>query len=320
MSTADAIRVRVAETQAVTPHIKRLKLVSVSGAPLPYFSGGAHTVVTMQDNEKTVRNPYSLMSSPFDASAYEISVLRVPNSRGGSVFIHDRLHEGSEVDISYPVNLFPLDRRAKKHLFIAGGIGITPFMAMSMQAMRENMPFELHYGMKSPEAGAYWQLLKSIHGPRVRTYFESAGEKVPITRILDGQPLGTHLYVCGPAAMIDWVLDEAHEAGWPDENVHYERFSAPPAGKPFDVELRKSKRTILVGADQSILEAIEAAGLTAPYLCRGGACGQCETAVSHCGGTIEHNDHFLSEAEKASGAKIMICVSRTNGGKLVLDL
>lgn len=320
MSTADAIRVRVAETQAITPQIKRLKLVSVTGSALPHFSGGAHTVVTMQDNEKTVRNPYSLMSSPFDASSYEISVLRVPNSRGGSIFIHDRLHEGSEVDISYPVNLFPLDRRAKKHLLIAGGIGITPFMAMMMQATRENMPFELHYGMKSPEAGAYWQLLKSVHGPRVKTYFESAGEKVPITCILDGQPLGTHLYVCGPAAMIDWVLAEAHEAGWPEENLHYERFSAPPPGKPFEVELTRAKRTITVGSSQSILEAIEAAGLAAPYLCRGGACGQCETKVTACSGTIEHNDHFLSDAEKASGTKIMICVSRTDGGKLGLDL
>lgn len=319
--SADAIRVRIAETEAVTPAIKRLKLVPLGASGLPHFSGGSHTVVTMQDNEKTTRNPYSIMSSPFDASSYEISVLRVPNSRGGSTFIHDRLHAGSEIDISMPVNLFPLDRRARKHIFIAGGIGITPFMAMMTQAAKEGLAFELHYGMKSAETGAYWQLLKSIHGERVRTYFESAGARVPITRILDGQPLGTHLYVCGPAAMIDWVLHEAREAGWPDEALHYERFSAPPAGKPFQIELAKSRRTIDVAPHQSILEAIEAAGLSAPYLCRGGACGQCVTSVVAVdGGKIEHNDHYLTDEEKRESKQITICVSRTDGGCVTIDL
>jgi ferredoxin len=122
--------------------------------------------------------------------------------------------------------------------------------------------------------------------------------------------------------MIDWVLNEARDAGWPEENLHFERFSAPPAGAPFTVELAKAGRTIEVKPTQSILEAVEAAGVTAPFLCRGGACGQCETAVLSCSGIVEHNDHFLSAAERASGGKIMICVSRLQsaGGRIVLDL
>ncbi|MEZ5901503.1 MAG: PDR/VanB family oxidoreductase [Hyphomicrobiaceae bacterium] len=320
MNASNSIRVRVADAVAVTPSVRRLKLVPVSDSGLPEFSGGAHTIVELAGHERTARNPYSLMGSPFDVSSYEISVLRVPNSRGGSAFIHDRLQPGSELSISTPVNLFPLDRRARKHIFIAGGIGITPFMAMMSQLTKECANFELHYAMRSPQTGAYWQLLTSLYGPRVKTYFNSKGETIDLNALLDCQPLGTHLYVCGPSGMIDWVLDSARGYGWPDENLHCERFSAPEPGKAFTATLARSNLEVAVSESQSLLEAIEAAGVAAPYLCRGGACGQCETTVRSCAGAIEHHDHYLSEAEKASGKKIMPCVSRTDGSPIVLDL
>ena len=315
-------RVRVAETETVADGIRRLRLVPLGRESLPLFSGGAHTVLTMHDDDRVLRNPYSLMGSPFDPSSYQISVLKTVNSRGGSIFVHDKLKEGSELTITAPVNLFPIDRRARRHLLIAGGIGITPFMAMMEQLEREDLPFELHYGMRSKQGGAYWSHLRDLYGRRVHTYFDDAQQKLPLTRLIENQPLGTHLYVCGPSAMIDWVLNEARAAGWPEENLHFERFSAPPAGAPFTIELSKAGRTIDVKPTQSILEAIESAGLTVPFLCRGGACGQCETHVVSCSSAIEHNDHFLSEAEKASGGKIMICVSRLKnaGGRIVLDL
>lgn len=320
MSAPAEIRVRVAEAEAITPTIKRLKLVPVTGTPLPDFSGGAHTVVHYTDGPRHVRNPYSLMGSPFDASAYQISVLRVPDSRGGSALIHDAVHEGTEITITSPINLFPIDRRARRHILIAGGIGITPFMAMTAQLDREGADFQLHYAMRDRASGAYWQLLCTLYGHRVHTYFDDTNETLALSRLLDGQPLGTHLYVCGPAGMIDWVLKTAKEAGWPDENVHFERFAAPPPGKAFQVELAKSKRTIDVGARESVLEAIEAAGIEPQFLCRGGACGQCETAVLKADGSLLHNDHFLSDDEKASAKKMMICVSRFEGARLVLDL
>lgn len=320
MTAPTEIRVRVVEAEAVTPAIKRLKLVPVPPALLPDFSGGAHTVVHYTDGPRHVRNPYSLMGSPFDPSAYQISVLRVPDSRGGSALIHDSVNEGTEITITSPINLFPIDRRARRHILIAGGIGITPFMAMTDQLNREGADFQLHYAMRCRNTGAYWKLLQGLYGHRVRTYFDDSNEMLPLSRLLDGQPLGTHLYVCGPAGMIDWVLKSAREAGWPDENVHYERFAPPPAGKAFTVELAKSKRSIDVGPRESVLQAIEAAGIEPQFLCRGGACGQCETAVVTADGVFQHNDHFLSDEEKASGKKMMICVSRFEGARLVLDL
>ena len=320
MTVSTDIRVRVAEVTSVAADIKRFTFVPVAGGSLPEFSAGAHTVVSMHDGDHLRRNPYSVMSSPFDGTHYQISVLRTKDSRGGSVFMHDHIHAGSELSISQPVNLFPIDRRGRRHILVAGGIGITPFIAMTTQLSREDIPFELHYCMRSEGLAAYWKNLKGAFGHRVHTYFDDHKQVLPLDRLLNSQPLGTHLYVCGPGGMIEWVLRSAREAGWPDENVHSERFLAPPGGNPFKVELARSRKTIAVGQHQSILEAVEAADVDAPYLCRGGACGQCETAVLAVDGTIQHNDHYLSDDERASGKKIMICVSRLEGSRLILDL
>ena len=320
MTISTDFPVRVAEIETVAEGVKRFRFVRPDGAPLPEFSGGAHTVVTMRDGDRLRRNPYSLMGSPYDGSAYEISVLRTPDSRGGSIYMHDKVSIGDTLTLSQPVNLFPIDRRGRRHLLLAGGIGITPFIAMAEQLTRENLPFELHYSNRSAARGAYIERLKSLYGHRVHTYFDDKAEALPLERLLGSQPLGTHLYVCGPQGFIDWILSSARAAGWPDENVHFERFLAPPPGSPFKIELARSKKTITVPSDQSMLEAIEAAGVDAPCLCRGGACGQCETAVVSCDGTIKHNDHFLSESDRQSGKKIMICVSRIEGAGIVLDL
>jgi dimethylamine monooxygenase subunit B len=285
------------------------------------FSGGAHVVVAMRDGKVLRRNPYSLMSSPEDTGGYEISVLRVENSRGGSHFLHDKVKKGDELTVSQPVNLFPLDARGRKHLFMAGGIGITPFMAMMDQLHQTGGNFELHYAVRSRSHGAYWKELQERYGKaRVKIYCDDEKLFIPVNSLLENQPLGTHLYVCGPAGMIKAVLGSATDQGWPSQNLHSEEFLAPPPGKPFKVNLSRSNRTIEVHSHQSILEAIEAAGIDAPYLCRGGACGQCETSVKACDGAIEHNDHYLEPDEKASGRKIMICVSRISGPEITLDL
>jgi ferredoxin-NADP reductase len=313
--------VRVVAVTSVADNVKRFRFERTDGTPLPVFAGGAHVIVSMRDGDILRRNPYSLMSSPHDPSAYEISVLRVEKSRGGSAFMHEEVKAGDQLVISQPVNLFPIDHRARKHILLAGGIGITPFMAMAEQLEREGRTFELHYALRTRTHGAYWRHLQERFGAhRVKVYCDAESLMMPTARLLENQPLGTHLYVCGPSGMIDGVLAMGREAGWPEQNLHSERFLAPPGGKPFRLVLRQSNKEVDVREHQSILEAVEAAGVDAPFLCRGGACGQCETGVLGCEGTLEHNDHYLSATEKASGRRIMICVSRLQGRELVLDL
>jgi ferredoxin-NADP reductase len=313
--------VRVARIIQVADQVKRFRLERVDGQPMPIFSGGSHVVVSLRDGAVLRRNPYSLMSSPSDPSAFEISVLRVEQSRGGSAFLHEKVKEGDHLTVSQPVNLFPFDQRARRHILMAGGIGITPFMAMMDQMAEAGRTFELHYAMRGRRHGAYWRELEQRYGQRrVKLYFDDEQTFIPAKSILASQPLGTHLYVCGPAGMIKGVLGTAMDLGWPTQNLHSEEFLAPPPGKPFQAVLMKSGKTIHVHSHQSILEAAEAADIEAPYLCRGGACGQCETRVIACNGAIEHNDHYLEPEDKASGRKIMICVSRINGPEVTLDL
>lgn len=319
MSGGAKLRVRVADVVPVNDLITRFRFEALDGSDLPAFSGGAHTVVEMDDHGTRRLNPYSLMSDPADRSGYEISVRRDDVGRGGSLYMHRHVRVGMEMGLSYPVNLFPLDSRAKKHLMIAGGIGITPFLSQIAQLRQFGGRFELHYAARSRELCAYMDRLTEAHPALVHLYFDEEKQAVDLARILSMQPIGTHLYVCGPKGMISWVLSTAEAMGWPKLAVHSEEFLAPGTGLPFEVQLAASGKTITVGTTQSLLEAMEAAGVDAPYLCRGGACGQCETSVRKCDGTILHRDHWLSPEEQASNQKIMPCVSRFEGRTLVID-
>lgn len=316
---APKIPVLVTAVTPVNPLIKRFRFERRDGAPMPAFSGGAHTVVEMDDHGTRRMNPYSLMSAPSDTSGYEISVRRDDAGRGGSLYLHQHVVPGMPMVISPPVNLFPIDSRARKHLLLAGGIGITPFIAQMAQLQASGARFDLHYSVRSAALGAYTDDLKARYGDRVHLYHDDQKQLIDLGNLLKSQPLGTHVYICGPKGMIAWVRKTALGLGWPAQAVHSEEFLAPPVGNPFEVILAASKQTITVKANQSLLEAIEAAGIEAPYLCRGGACGQCETDVLHCDGQIEHNDHWLGAAQKAAKTKIMPCVSRFAGKSLLLD-
>lgn len=313
-------RVCVARIDEVAAEIKRFELVSAEGEALAPFSAGSHIIVTMREEARVWRNPYSIVGATEDKRGYVISVYRSPESRGGSAYMHSRVKVGSELEISDPVNLFSVAHAARKHIMIAGGIGITPMLAMLDQFRKNNSDFELHYAVRSPEAGAYYAELANANDSRIHVYRSNFGERIPLVDILNNQPLGTHLYVCGPQRMIDWILETAKCEGWPQENVHWERFNAPSPGAAFDVKLARSGRTVHVSEHQSVLEALEEAGVDAPYLCRGGACGQCITRVVEADAPLRHNDHYLTDEEKAEGRMIAICVSRAEGGCLTLDL
>lgn len=316
---AEKIEVEVSAVVPLNELVTRFEFKRRDGKPFPPFSAGAHTVVEMNDGGRTRLNPYSLMSDPADSSIYAISVRRDDEGRGGSLYMHRNVKVGDHMTISYPVNLFPIDLRGRKHVFLAGGIGITPFMAMIAQLERMGGAWELHYACRSAALGTYVEELTSRHRSKVHVYYDDQKQAIALEDLLDGQPLGTHVYVCGPAGMIKWVHDTASAHGWPDENVHSEEFLAPQPGKPFEVYLCESDITIQVGEHESLLEAIERCGVDAPFLCRGGACGQCETDVIEADGEFIHRDHWLDDEEHASRKKIMPCVSRFVGKTLVLD-
>ncbi len=320
MSDAQTLDVVVTAVEQATPLIKHFTLAPAEGGTLPAFSGGSHVVVVMRGGLRTHRNPYSLLSSPQRLDSYEIGVRRMEESRGGSHFMHDKLQVGSRLEIAHPVNLFGLAKMARKHVLMAGGIGITPFLAQLEDLHEGPVPYELHYSVRSPEHAAFLSRLREREGDRLRIYYDSEDQSIAFEALLSDQPLGTHVYVCGPAGLINRVITTARTCGWPDSHIHWEQFSAPPVGEAFDAFLARAKLSVHVPPDQSLLESIEAAGIEVPYLCRGGVCGFCQTRVLDVDGELVHNDHFLSDADKAKGTSIMPCVSRARCKSLVLDL
>ena len=178
MKHAVTIAVEVTAVEQVTPLIKHFTLAPVAGGTMPAFSGGSHIIVVMRRANRVHRNPYSLMSPPSRLEAYEIGVRRMEESRGGSHFMHDEVRVGSQLEIAHPVNLFGLDKIARKHVLIAGGIGITPFMAQLQDLHSANVPYEMHYSVRAPEHAAFRDLLIEQEGDRVRMYYDSANELI----------------------------------------------------------------------------------------------------------------------------------------------
>ncbi|MEP0074209.1 MAG: PDR/VanB family oxidoreductase [Marinomonas sp.] len=312
------IPVRVSEIKDVAPAIREFTLVADNGEDLLAFSAGSHVVVTMKGEGVVMRNAYSLVSDPNDVSGYKISVRLQEESRGGSVFMHTKVKEGDVLSIAPPSNLFAPYWGAKKHILIAGGVGVTPFMSYIPQLLQSEETVEMHYMFHSSKTGAYVGELAKQLGSQLFCYDSDKGRRADLSDILSNQPVGTHVYICGPQSLIDGVLDTADGLGWPKNAIHFEAFKAPEPGKPFDIELSKSGVKLHVKADSSILETLEAAEVPIESSCRGGVCGRC--FVSVLDGDIEHRDEFLSADEKASKKCIMPCVSRATGPSLVLDL
>ena len=186
-------------------------------------------------------------------------------------------------------------------------------MSQTAQLGQTGGKVELHYGVQNRTLGAYLDELAARLESRLHVYFDEDGERIDLNSLLSCQPTGTHLYVCGPGPMIDAVLKRARELAWPEAHIHYELFAKTAPGEPFTIRLQASDLTVEVGELQSMLEAIENAGVDAPYMCRGGVCGQCETRVISHEGELLHDDHWLTDEERAAGNKIMPCVSRCRG-------
>ncbi|MGW7068251.1 PDR/VanB family oxidoreductase [Streptomyces sp. NPDC054855] len=289
-----------------------VELVHPDRKPLPAWSPGAHLDLHTGGHVRQ----YSLCGDPRDASVYRIGVLNEASSRGGSRHVHTKLRPGQTVTASEPRNHFGLEE-APGYLFVAGGIGVTPLLAMAREAARRGAGWRMVYGGRNRGSMAFLDELASLSGDLTVVPQDEHGH-IDLASALDGLPAGTLVYCCGPEPLLTAV-----EALCPADRLRVERFAAPvveQAGdaSAFEVECRASGLTLSVGADTSILRAAEDAGLSVSSSCQEGICGSCETRVLD--GTPDHRDFLLSEAEHAANTSMMICVSRCASGRLVLDL
>jgi ferredoxin-NADP reductase len=301
----------------VADGVVSLVLRHPDGDPLPAWAPGAHIDVLLDNG---LIRQYSLCGNPADGAAWQIAVLRAPEGRGGSSYVHDRLRAGSAVRVRGPRNNFPL-RPAERHLFIAGGVGITPILAMVEAAEAAGADWRLLYGGRTRDSMAFLDRL-TPYGDRVLIRPQDEYGLLDLAAFLGSPREGTLVHACGPEPLLRAAQEQC--AHWPAGTLGIERFAPvqPAAGAAaadtFEVVLAQSGRTLTVPPDRSVLEVVEEAGVPVLFSCREGTCGTCETDVLD--GTPDHRDSLLDEDERAAGDTMLICVSRSCGPRLVLDL
>lgn len=308
---------RVTRNDAIADGIHLLEFRDAAGKQLPEFSAGAHIAVRVPNG---LLRKYSLCNSPAERDRYQIAVKRESNGRGGSCSLIDSVKAGDELVVTAPVNDFGLPPRAQDFLFIAGGIGVTPMMAMIHETLAQGKRFRLFYCSRSPETTAFREELGKSQFKDMVTIHYDQGDP---SRSLDLRPIlaerrnREHLYCCGPRPLMEAV--RAMTDHWSPTAVHFEAFSEAEthkAGdKPFKVKLARSGEVLDVPTDKTILEVLRQHGLDVPSSCETGTCGTCRTKLLT--GEADHRDLVLAEHERKD--TIMICVSRARGDVITID-
>ncbi len=320
----EKLSVRVAKITREAQDINSYEFVDPGGGELPPFTAGAHLDVWLPNAEL---RQFSLCNNPSEHHRYVVAVLRERQGRGGSISFHDDVREGDMVAISVPRNNFPLNEYADRHLMIAGGIGITPMLAMVRRLQDIGAAYKLYYCARFPENAAFLgELRNEPFAPHVEFVFDEGKPQdkgLDLKSLLATRESGAHLYCCGPGPLMN-AVHEAASVSYPEEATHFEYFSTEGLdiehgeSVDFQVEIRSTGQVFDIPSDKSILDVLRGAGFDLDSSCEEGICGTCATQVID--GAVDHRDLFLTEKAKNEGKWMMICISRAKGDRLVLDV
>lgn len=298
------------------------ELKALDGAQLPAFTAGAHIDVHVAPG---LTRQYSICNAPQERERYVIAVLHEPESRGGSRGMHTTVAEGSSISIGNPRNLFELDLTGDRYLLFAGGIGITPILAMAHTLLAMGKDFELHYCGRSIERLAF---LDTLSQPPYKEHLHvhvnngQPGQALDAEKVLARPSRGDQLYCCGPSGFMSHIENTAKAQGWDDLQIHREDFAAKPqvveGDSSFEIELRQSGQVFEVPADKTALEILIENGIEIESSCEQGICGACVTRVIE--GTPDHRDQYMNASEHSQNNCFTPCCSRAHSKRLVLDL
>ncbi|MBB5216631.1 cytochrome P450/oxidoreductase [Parapusillimonas granuli] len=310
--------VRLQEKHIEGDGLFRFVLADPRGRALPAWTAGAHIDLIAGG----FRRKYSLCGRADDRHTLQVVVQREADGRGGSRHFCDLIAAGSTLQLAGPKNLFRLDESGRRFVLIAGGIGITPMLAMADRLKHLGKPYEIHYAGRSRRQMALLARLEQDHAARLNLYVKAEGRRMDLRALLADVDGGTRVYACGPDRLIDEL--ETMSEQWPENVLHFEHFSAessaldPDKEHGFVAELKDSNVSVTVAPDQTLLQALQAAGFDVPCDCGEGLCGTCEVNVVE--GDVDHRDKVLTKAERAANQRLMACCSRAAGTKIVLAL
>ena len=314
---AEWIRAHVRAVRDVAPDVREIEIdAGKAGASA---SPGSHIDVSVNIAGRPATRSYSTLG-PGENGVYTIAVKRMQDGRGGSAFMW-ALGPGAPLSITRPLNHFELNRDCTEYLLIAGGIGVTPIFSMAQALAQSGANFRILYAGRARSHMAYAAALEALCGGRLQVFARDEGKRIDIAREIAGLGDRAEVYVCGPIGMLEEARACWRKSGRPAQALRFETFanSGHFANAAFTVNLPLLGRSIEVGAAQTLLEALEAAGVEAMSDCRRGECGLCALDIIACDGQIDHRDVFFSDEEKAEGHKLCACVSRVAGGSISVD-
>lgn len=298
----------IVETCAVATDIRRI-VIEVTN-PIP-AQPGSHIDVTVHANGRRDTRSYSIVGSHDGGRHLVISVLRAPNSRGGSVFMHT-LTIGDSIELTQPLQNFPLRVGAPAYLLLAGGIGVTAVTDMARVLHHLGADYTFVYVGRSRPAMAYLSELEDLHGSRLVVHVDDEGTSLDAATLVKTVDADTEMYVCGPIRLMDAVRRCWADADLPASNLRYETFgnSGWFDAEEFIVRIPRLEVETLVGKHQSMLQALEGAGVDMMSDCRKGECGLCEVKLLGTDGVVDHRDVFYSARQREANRRMCCCVSR----------
>jgi len=312
------VEVEVVGRRIVANGVLEVELRPVDGSQWPDHGPGAHVDVYLPNG---LIRQYSLLSASCAAPTARIAVLKTVDSRGGSQLVHERLRPGHRILVSEPKNTFELAAADKHAVLIAGGIGVTPLLAMARELAARGASFEFHYRVRTPDRAAYTADLEALV-PKGALHIgaDSDGSVFAPESVLREAGSDATVYVCGPEPFMEYVRKGATAAGIGADAVRVEHFKheADTEGRPFVLTAARSKVTVEVSATDTPAQVLDRAGVFVPTACEQGVCGTCVVRV--LSGTPDHRDVVLSPSEKASGSIITLCCSRAATPEIVVDL
>ncbi|MDQ0801425.1 PDR/VanB family oxidoreductase [Arthrobacter sp. SLBN-112] len=310
---------RVQQKKFESDGVTSVTFADPSGAPLPQWQPGAHLSLHLPNG---LIREYSLCSDPLDSTSWTVAVLRAPDSRGGSQHVHDGLPVGALITVEGPRNNFALED-AGRYVLVAGGIGITPIISMARKLHAAGAEWSLLYTGRSRSSMAFLPEIDTLHQDRITIHAddEANGSYPDLAAAVGTLSPDALVYACGPEPLLKAVAGAMQD----EAQLRIERFKAPEkvavpveSESAFDVVCNSTGQRIPVGADVSVLDALNNAGIDVPSSCAEGICGTCETRV--ISGDVEHRDFLLTQAEQAANKSMFVCVSRCRSAELILDL
>lgn len=289
------MQVELTEVRALTPNMHALTFRRTDGDAFPFFRAGQYVSLQTKVGDSLVSRPYSIASSPREALQNTLT-LGIENAGFFSGFLSGDVKPGDTFVMTEPSGEFHYEtlRDKKQIVCIAGGSGITPFLSMAKSKFEgdEDYDMTLFYGVRDRAHIAFSEELDALAEKGLKIIYVLSDEEAEgyehgfVSAALLEKYIDVHnvtFFLCGPQAMYKFILGELAKYNLPVKAVRKDATCCgdlaidAPKTYTLTVHIRDEVFTVPAKENETLLVAMERAGINAPNKCRAGGCGYCHS-------------------------------------------